>query len=279
MHRRKQLLRQAGPLGLVLLAGTLAWGQTPAPLLAPAAGSAGASPQTIMEELKALTDPTIMSRRVWLETEFNQYKDNSQVVEETLGGVWAWRVSADQDWGVRFILPYDWRVAGDAAGDDDEQGLGDLKLATGTALRLSPKLRAAGGLELRLPTAADNLGGHDWRLQEFGAVAWDATPWFTPSPSFEYNQSLAEVGAGLPQHYLELFFPATFLLPHAWSVTPQYELKTDFEQDNALTQSAKLQLGKQLAHLPLGFGLSIKRPFAGSSKQFQVNFSVKYYFR
>jgi len=269
------------PLGLVLLSWTAAMGQTPLQQIAPTVESAStnADQQTIVKELKSLNDPTVMRRRVWLETEWSDYKHGVNHVEETLGGLWAWRVSTNMDWGVRLKVPYEWHMAGDAAGDLDRQGIGDLKLATGTAFRLSKTWRTALGLELRMPTAADNLGGRDWRLQEFGAVAWDATRWLTLSPSFEYNQSLAEVDNAPPQHYLELFFPATVLLPHHWSGTARYEAKVDFQRDNYLVQSAKLQVARQLTHLPLGFALALKKPFDGGQKEFQVNFTITYYFR
>jgi hypothetical protein len=241
-------------------------------------GDLSYQPPTQAEELKELSDPTILKRRVWLETEWNKYSDDSHDVEETLGGLWSWRVTERQDWAVRLKMPYKWHVAGDSAGDSSENGFGDLQLATGTAFRLGEKWRAGGGLELRMPTAQDDLGDDVWRLQEFGAVAWDVTTWLTLSPSFEYNQSVAEVNDAPPQHYLETFFPVIFLLPHGWAVTPRYELKVDFENDNEVTHSAKLQVAKQFDAPPLNVALSVKRSFDGGDKDFQVNFILTYFF-
>jgi len=234
---------------------------------------------TPAEELKGLEDPTILKRRLWLETEWNKYRDGRNDVEETLGGLWAWGLSAHQDWGVRLKVPYDWHVAGDAVGDSDDQGLGDIKVATGPAFRFGESWRLAGGLELRTPTADEDLGGNDWRLQEFVAAAWDANRWLTLSPSVEYNQSLAELHDVPPQHYLEMYAPATWLLPHHWSVTTQYEAKVDFEADNHVTHSGKFMVAKQFNRPPLGLALSIKRPFDSGEKEFQVNFIITYYFR
>ncbi|HEY0724144.1 MAG TPA: hypothetical protein VGD41_09205, partial [Pyrinomonadaceae bacterium] len=62
-----------------------------------------------------------------------------------------------------------------------------------------------------------------------------------------------------------------------WAVTASYEPKIDFEKNSAWTHSAKLQLAKRLEELPVGFFLSIKKPFNGD-KQFQVNFVSTYYF-
>jgi hypothetical protein len=234
--------------------------------------------QTVKRELTELEDPTIFVRRVWLETEWNKYTDGSSHVEETLGGFWAWPISTNQDWGVRLKVPYEWHTAAEGSGQSDEQGLGDIKVAAGTGFRLSETWRAAGGLELRMPTAEQDLGNNVWQLQEIGAVAWDATRWLTLSPSAEYNQSVAEEHDGSPQHYLEVYFPATFLLPHQWAVTPRYEIKANFENGDYLTHSAKLVLAKQFNKLPLGLAVSVKRQFDGGSKEFQANFIFTYFF-
>jgi hypothetical protein len=243
----------------------------------PAGGSA--DEQTMKQELKELEDPTIFVRRAWLETEWNKYTDGSSHVEETLGGFWAWPISTNQDWGVRLKVPYEWHTAAEGSGQSDEQGLGDIKIAAGTAFRLSESWRVAGGLELRMPTAEQDLGNNVWQLQEIGAVAWDTTRWLTLSPSAEYNQSVAQEHDGSPQHYLEVFFPATFLLPHQWSVTPRYEIKVNFENGDYLTHSAKLLVAKQLDNPPLAIALSIKRSFDGGEKEFQANFIITYFFR
>jgi hypothetical protein len=51
-------------------------------------------------DVKESTDQvTILTRRVWFETEWNKFEDGSSIVEQTLGTLWAWRLSADQDWG------------------------------------------------------------------------------------------------------------------------------------------------------------------------------------
>jgi hypothetical protein len=241
-------------------------------------GAGSAKDQEIAEELKAPSDPTIMKRHVWLETEWNHYSDDSNNIEETFGGLWAWRVATNMDWGVRFKVPWEWHVAGHDAGDSDENGLGDIKLATGTAYRVSDRWRTAGGLELRMPTAQNDMGDKDWRLQEFVAGAWDAKPWLTLSPSAEYNLSVAKRSGGSWHNYLELYAPATLLLPHHWSVTPRYEAKIDFEDDNYVTHSARLFVVKQFADPPLGLSLSIKRSFDGGEKEFQVNFVITHYF-
>src|SRR6188474_2560731 len=61
-------------------------------------------------DLKELNDPTILSRRVWLETEWNKFENGTNIVEETAGTLWVWRVSQNQDWAVRLKLPVNVRV-------------------------------------------------------------------------------------------------------------------------------------------------------------------------
>jgi hypothetical protein len=248
-------------LCVVLLGSPIAWGQTSPPQVEVSnePDSIDAEHHTTTQELKGLSDPTILKRRVWLETEWDKYDGGTHGVEETLGGLWSWRLSPIQEWAVRLKVPYEWRIANN--GRLSDQGLGDIKLGTGPGFRLGQSWRTAFGLELRMPTAADNLGGHDWRLQELGVVAWDVTHWLTLSPSFEYNESVAEPDNARPQNYVDLYFAATVLLPHHWSVTPRYKADVDFEKNNRLVQSVRLQVAKQLNNPPLGFVLSIEKPF------------------
>jgi hypothetical protein len=231
----------------------------------------------VTEELKAPTDPTILKRRIWMDTEWKHYTDDSNNLEETFGMLWAWRVATNADWGVRLKVPWEWHIGGNDPGDANENGLGDIKAATGGIYRFSDQRRAGGGLELRMPTGRNDLGDKDWRLQEFVAGAWDVKPWLTLNPSAEYNLSIAKRSGGSWQNYLEMYAPTTLLLPHHWAVTPRYEAKINFEDDNYVTHSARLYLVKQFQDPPLGMSLSIKRSFAGGDPEFQVNFVLTYY--
>jgi hypothetical protein len=253
-------------------------------MTAPATAAADGVPikvdeATIAEELKAPEDPTIVKRRVWVDTEGNHFKHGGDDLDFTFGGIWSWAASPRQDWAVRLKVPIRTHFAGDNADDRDKQGIGDVKLAAGGAVRLSNVWRAGGGLEMRFPTASDNLGANAWRPQLFGALAWDVTPRITLSPSAEYNKSIAETRGAARQEFLELFFPVTFIRPGRWSITPRYEMKIDFAKNDRLTQSAKLSATKQLDNSPLGLTLSIKKPFDGGDKKVQVNFVTTYYFR
>src|SRR5512139_1411972 len=89
---------------LLMLGATAAAWLTPDMCLAKSA-SAGADEQTIIEEVKAQEDPTIIKRRIWSDTEWSKYRQNRHEIEETLGALWSWRVSENQDWGVRLKVP------------------------------------------------------------------------------------------------------------------------------------------------------------------------------
>ena len=253
------------------------------PALPARAGQAAAAEtreQTISQELKSADDPTLLKRRSWLDTEWNRFKDGSSDIEETLGGLWSWRVSSTQDWAVRLKLPYDWHLAGHTAGDSDLNGLGDVNLATGTAFRLGDSWRIGGGLDLLMPSGSEfDLSANVWRLQEIGAVAWDATKNLTLSPSFEHNESIAEEPGASPEHYLEVFVPATVGLPQRWAATAKYEAKVDFQNDNTWTHSGKLAIAKELDRVPLSVSLSIEKALDGGDKTVQVNFIATWYFR
>ena len=99
------------------------------------------------------------------------------------------------------------------------------------------------------------------------------------APSVEYNQSIKELRGAAPQHFVEMFFPVTFLLPQRWAVTPRYETKVDFANDDRVTHSVKLTATRRLENLPIGLALSIKKSFDGGEKRFQINFVTTYYFR
>jgi hypothetical protein len=237
------------------------------------------SDQVPAADLKEQNDPTILTSRVWLESEWNKFTDGTSTVEETSGTLWAWRVSENQDWAVRLKLPVKFRVGSDDPRISDIWGFGDIKIAAGTAWRLSKRTRIGGGLDLETPTGRNELSDNAWRIQEFVAFAWDITPWLTLSPSMEYNQSFSEETNTAPLHFLETFIPLTFILPHKWAVSVGYENKTDFENDGYVTNRAKIGIGKELESTPVSFYLQAKRDFDSGEKEFQVNFVVTYFFR
>lgn len=232
--------------------------------------------ETISRQLKSLQDPTILARRTWLDSEWDEFKNGGNDLQHTFGGVWAWRFSDQQDWGVRLTVPFQMHFSGSDADDFEKRALGDVEIASGTAFRLTDTWRAGGGVQLHVPSGT-SVSSNTWRIQEFGAVAWDATPWLTFSPSFEHNYSVAEQRGVAPEHYLELFFPVTFLMTKSAVVTAAYEPKIDFGNHSIWTHSIKLAFAKKLEQLPLSFSISIKKPFNGD-KQLQVNLVSTYYF-
>jgi hypothetical protein len=88
-----------------------------------------------------------------------------------------------------------------------------------------------------------------------------------------------EPDIGKTSRNVSMGVPLTFILPHKWSVSVGYENKTDFENDNYVTNRAKIGIGKELESAPLSFYLQAKRDFDSGEKEFQVNFVVTYFFR
>src|SRR4051794_31334179 len=168
-------------------------------------------------DLKELNDPTILSRRVSFEHEWNHFEDGSDIIEDTLSSQWAWRLTSNTDWAVRLKVPGKYRFGSDDPNVPDIGGVGGAKLAGGAAARARTNFRIGGGLDLEFPTGRSELSDNAYRIQEFVAFGWDITPHITFSPSFEYNQSLStEYNGNI--NFLEVFAPFTFTLPHKWAV-------------------------------------------------------------
>jgi hypothetical protein len=247
-------------------------------LVVPAKAAEPAGPsadeKALAEDLKAQEDPTILKSRAWIEAEWFNNRHDSGSLEVILAGRKGWRISDRQDFAVQLEVPHlsKW------AGSFDDQGLGDIRFTVGTAMHLNPTWRAAAGLELAMPTAeGDGLGNDLWRLREIAVVAWDVTPWLTISPQARHSHAIAREHGAAPLHYLELYFPATFLLPGNWSATVRYDAKLDFENDT-VTHYGRLAVAKQFDRPKLGLSLSLKVPFNSPSNQYQVNFAISNYF-
>src|SRR5438876_4616968 len=186
------------------------------------------SATTAADQLKALNDRTIIQSNVWLDTEWDQFKHGAEKARWTLGGLWGWRVSDRQDWAVRLKVPFVYDRSDEASGHADIGGLGDIEVAAGTAFRLGDRWRTGGGIELHTDTASNPaLGDSVWRLHSSWSIAHDVTNWLTLTPTAEYSHSIAEEHNALPQRYLELPLPTTFILPYDWSIGTRYKAKID----------------------------------------------------
>jgi hypothetical protein len=246
----------------------------------PAAESSSVdSAATTADQLKELNDQTILQSRVWLDTEWDQFKHGAEEATWTLGGLWGWRVSDRQDWAVRLKVPFVYNRSDEASGHADIGGLGDIEVGTGTAFRLNTKWRTGGGLELHADTASNPaLGDSVWRLHPFWAVACDITNWLTLTPTAEYNHSIAEEHNVTPQRYLELSLPTTFILPYDWSVGTRYKAKIDFENGDRWTHTIDVGVAKRLPNVPVVLSATLEKSLDGGAKKFQANFTIVYYF-
>ena len=88
------------------------------------------------EELKQNDDPTILRRRVWWENEYSNLHQGAWQHKLTLGGLYAFSLSPDSEWGVRLKVPVVWANGGRDPVVDNQAGLGDVELAVATAIVL-----------------------------------------------------------------------------------------------------------------------------------------------
>jgi hypothetical protein len=231
------------------------------------------------EQLKALHDQTIIQSRVLVDTEWDQFDGGAEKAKWTLGGLWGWRVRDQQDWALRFKLPFVYDRSDESSGQTDIGGIGDIEVATGTAFRLSNTWRTAGGVELHADTASNPvLGDSMWRLRPFWGIAHDFTNWLTITFNAEYNHSIAEEHNAPPQRYTELSLPATFILPHDWAISTNYKTKVNFENGARWSHTGDLGVAKRLSSIPVVFSATLEKTFDGGDKKFQINFTMTYYF-
>ena len=232
------------------------------------------------DQLKALNDPTIIQSSAWLDTEWDQYRHGAEEATWTLGGLWGWRVNERQDWAVRLKVPFVYDRSDEASGHADVGGFGDIEVATGTAFSLSNTWRTGGGIELHADTASNPaLSANVWRLHPSWSVAHDFTNWLSLTFTAEYNHSIAEEHNALPQRYLELSLPASFIFPHNWSIATNYKAKVNFENGERWTHTIDAGVAKRLPNVPLVLSATFEKPLKGGNERFQVNFTITYYFQ
>lgn len=255
------------------------------PLLLVAAGRLQAaepssdSAAAAADQLKQLNDQTIIGSRVLLDTEWDQFKHGAKEVTWTAAALWGWPVSDRQDWAVQFKLPFVYDLTDQPSGHADIGGLGDLEVATGTAVRLNNTWRTGGGIELHADSASDPaLGERVWCLKPFWGIAHDVTNWLTLNFTAEYSHSIAEEGDVARQRHLELSLPATFILPYHWSIGAKYKAQIDFENGDRWTHTVNAGIAKRLSNVPVVLSATLEKPLNGGVKKFQANFTIIYYF-
>jgi hypothetical protein len=247
--------------------------------LLPAAEPSPDDAAEAVEQLKQFNDQTIIVSHVWLDTEWDQFKHGAEKATWTLGGVWGWRVSDQQDWAVRLKVPFLYDRSDASSGHAELGGVGDIEVATGTAFRLSNTWRTGGGIELHADTASNPaLGGSVWRLHSLWAVAHDVTKWLTLAPTVEYSHSIAEENDLAPHRFLELSLPTTFILPYDWSIGTTYKAKIDFENGDRWTHTVDVGVAKRLPNVPVVLSATLEKPLNGGAKKLQVNLTMTYYF-
>lgn len=235
---------------------------------------------TAAEELKQLNDSTLLRSHLSLNSEWNQYKDGIERASWGLNALWSWRGSDYQDWAIRLNLPVDYQTSRSGSDHGDVAGAGDVELGLGTAFRLNPSWRTAGGIELHGDTASDPLFAEDvWRLKWGLGVAHDFTNWFSASVSADYNRSIAEENGVRPHSYFEMALPVNFILPQNWSVGAKYRALVDFNDGDRWAHTVSAGIAKRLSKLPIVLSASVQKGVSSTSKRFQVDVTIVYYFQ
>jgi hypothetical protein len=234
---------------------------------------------TSAEQLKQLNDQTIIGNRVSLGSDWGEFKHGAEKATWTLAGLWGWRISDSEDWGVRFRLPFAYQRSDEASGHAEVGGVGDFEIGTGPAFRLTDTWRTAGGIELHADTASDRaLAESVWRLKAGWGVSHDITRWLTLSPDVNYNHSIAEKDDVRPHRYLELSLPATLILPDRWSIGTRYKATIDFQNGDRWSHTVSAGVAKRLSKVPVVLSGSLEKPLSSGAKKFQVSLTIVYYF-
>jgi hypothetical protein len=234
---------------------------------------------TTAAELKALRDQTIIESRISVDTEWNHFDGGAEEVKWTLAGLWGWRVREGQDGALRFKMPFVYDRSDESSGHADIGGIGDIEVGAGTAFRLSDRWRTGGGIELHADTASNPaLGESMWRLKPAWGIAHDFTNWLTVTFNAEYNQSIAEEHNAQPQRYVELSLPTTLILPCDWSIGTNYKAKINFENGDRWIHTIDLGVAKRISNMPVVLSVTLEKQLDGSTKKFEVNFTMTYYF-
>jgi hypothetical protein len=243
-----------------------------------AAAANGDTERIEREELEQNDNPTILGRRVWWENEYSNLHRGAWQHKLTLGGLYAFSLSPDHEWGVRLELPLVYVNGGRVPGADNDAGLGDIELAVGAAWRLAPRFRAGCGLETKFNTATpDALGDGTIQLKPLVATSWDAAGWLTVAPNSTYNDSVATERGASDVSNLELNFPFIFLLPRRSSLTVEYKGKVDFEHDDAYSSTLKIGAGKLLTGW-MQLYASTEAPLGPDPANFRVTVGMNYFF-
>jgi hypothetical protein len=229
------------------------------------------------EELEQNDNPTILRRRVWWENEYSNLHQGAWQHKLTLGGLYAFSLSPDSEWGVRLKVPVVWANGGRDPVVDNQAGLGDVELAVATAWRLAPTFRAACGLETKFNTAApDALGDGTTQLKPFLAFSWDAARWVTLAPNSTYNRSVAAEPDASDVSNLELNLPFIFLLPRRSYVTVEYKGVLDFERDDGYSNTLKIATGKLLTEW-IQLYASVEVPLEAATANFRVTVGMNFF--
>jgi hypothetical protein len=72
----------------------------------------------------------------------------------------------------------------------------------------------------------------------------------------------------LPQRYLTLSLPASFILPHDWSISTNYKAKVNFENGERWNHTVDVGIAKRLPNVPVVLSVTFEKLLKGGNERF-----------
>jgi hypothetical protein len=77
---------------------------------------------------------------------------------------------------------------------------------------------------------------------------------------------------------VELSLPTTLILPCDWSIGTNYKAKINFENGDRWIHTIDLGVAERISNMPVVLSVTLEKQLDGSTKKFEVNFTMTYYF-
>lgn len=163
-------------------------------------------------------DPTLISRRLLTQFEHEDREAGASSSEWSWNARGAFLLQENLAFGLQLDAP--WRWVDRAA--ESASGFGDLEARAGVVGRFSERTRWGLLMNMKLPTASDDLLGDDLvELRPIAALRWEATTWLELGAGVEYSFTPRDEGADRVSA-LELKVPVVMKLAEALSGSASY---------------------------------------------------------
>jgi len=183
-------------------------------------------------------DPTLIGRRLLAEASFEDDRDGTTTTELKQGARYSALVLPDLAAGLQFTWPFEVVTGGASA----VAGYADPEVRAGLVGRLSPRLRAGSGLNLKIPAATSPMLQDDFEIRPIAAVSFDVTDHFNIGVNTDYKITPQDTGPD-GENELEVKLPLGLALNDRWSVAATPKVALAF---NTATADPKIEAGPTL---------------------------------